>query len=101
MIILLIRLDYFEQRLRPIVSGINKTMVCWEELFDDGVPLDPNTIVQVWKNHNELQAVFILSFVLIPYSHKFTPRHTRSLSLFLFLICEIFKPIENDIVIQP
>jgi hypothetical protein len=51
--------DYFEQRLRPIVSQINKTMVCWEELFDDNVALDRNTIVQVWKNHDELQAVHI------------------------------------------
>jgi hypothetical protein len=51
--------DYFEQQLRPIVSQINKTMVCWEELFDDNVALDRNTIVQVWKNHDELQAVHL------------------------------------------
>jgi hexosaminidase len=54
--------NYFEQRLRPIVSEINRTIVCWEELFEDNVNLDKNTVVQVWKNHDRLQAVVQAGF---------------------------------------
>jgi hexosaminidase len=40
--------NYFESRLQPLLKAKNRTMVVWQELFNDGVTLDDDVIVNVW-----------------------------------------------------
>jgi hexosaminidase len=52
--------EYFESRLQKIVlpgvnGRINKKMVVWEELFENGIKLLDEVIVQVWSSRALLQ----------------------------------------------
>lgn len=54
--------QYFEQQLQAMVlpgfqNQINKKMVVWEELFENGVSLRSDIIVQVWSSRDLLQQV--------------------------------------------
>jgi len=40
-------LQYFEDQVTPIVQGANKNAVVWEDLFDNGIYLPSNYIVEV------------------------------------------------------
>lgn len=40
-------LQYFEDNLQPIVEGAGKSAVCWEDLYDDGVDVPSNYIIEV------------------------------------------------------
>jgi hexosaminidase len=42
--------QYFEQRLIPIVQETGKKYIVWQEIFDNGLKIDPQTIVDVWKD---------------------------------------------------
>ena len=42
--------QYYEQRLIDIVETTGKHYVVWQEIFDNGLKIDKNTIVDVWKN---------------------------------------------------
>jgi len=50
-------LTYFYQKLGPIVAPFNKTIVLWQDVFDDGVNVDPNYIIEVWRDRDELKQV--------------------------------------------
>ena len=39
-------LQYFEDQVAPIVQGANKNPVVWEDLFDNGIYLPSNYIVE-------------------------------------------------------
>jgi hypothetical protein len=41
--------SYYAQRLLAILGGMNSTVMCWEELFDNGLKLTTGTIVNVWR----------------------------------------------------
>jgi hexosaminidase len=41
--------DYYMRRVLDIVKGLNRSYVVWEEVFNDGVDLKPDTVVHVWK----------------------------------------------------
>jgi len=41
---------YYLQRLVEIVAKLNKKYIVWQDVFDDGVKMDKNTIVNVWKD---------------------------------------------------
>ena len=41
--------SYYAQRLLGILSDMNATVMCWEELFDNGLKLTTDTVVNVWK----------------------------------------------------
>jgi hexosaminidase len=54
--------EYFEQKLQAMVlpgnqNNISKKMVVWEELFENGVSLRSDVIVQVWSSRDLLQKV--------------------------------------------
>jgi hexosaminidase len=40
--------NYFESRLQPLLKAKGRSMVVWQELFNDGVTLDDDVIVNVW-----------------------------------------------------
>merc|ERR1712137_1228073 len=50
-------LQYFEDMVAPIVSGAGKNAVVWEDLYDDGVTLPSNYIVEVWPDQSTLQSL--------------------------------------------
>ena len=55
---------YYIHRLIDLLDGISfkkKTYLVWQEVFDNQVPLDPNTIVHIWKGNweNEMSQVSI------------------------------------------
>ncbi|XP_063170641.1 beta-hexosaminidase subunit alpha [Candoia aspera] len=41
--------SFYIQRLLAIVSSYHKGYVVWQEVFDNGVKVNPNTIIHVWK----------------------------------------------------
>lgn len=41
--------SYYAQRLLSILANQNSSVMCWEELFDNGLKLAPETIINVWK----------------------------------------------------
>jgi hexosaminidase len=48
-------LDYFESRLLSFVSkSLGKKPVVWQELFESGVRLPEETVVDVWQNWNDI-----------------------------------------------
>jgi len=49
--------NYFVGKTQVIAKQSSKTLINWQELFNDGISLQPNTIVQVWKDHETLDAV--------------------------------------------
>jgi hexosaminidase len=49
--------QYFETKLQAIVAQNNKTMVCWQELFNNGIVLKQDTIIEVWEDAETLQEV--------------------------------------------
>ena len=42
--------QFYEQRLIPIVQQTGKKYIVWQEIFDNGLKIDPRTIVDVWKD---------------------------------------------------
>ncbi len=40
--------QFYEQRLIPIVAATGKKYIVWQEIFDNGLKIDPHTIVDVW-----------------------------------------------------
>ncbi|XP_066514621.1 beta-hexosaminidase subunit beta isoform X2 [Hoplias malabaricus] len=60
--------SYYIQRLLDIVSSTNKGYMVWQEVFDNGVKLKADTVVEVWMNNNvekELQNVTGSGFTTI------------------------------------
>uniref|UniRef100_A0AAR2K5U4 Beta-hexosaminidase n=1 Tax=Pygocentrus nattereri TaxID=42514 RepID=A0AAR2K5U4_PYGNA len=60
--------SYYIQRLLDIVSTTNKGYMVWQEVFDNGVKLKGDTVVEVWMNNNvdkELQNVTGSGFTAI------------------------------------
>ncbi|KAI4893039.1 hypothetical protein NFI96_020154 [Prochilodus magdalenae] len=60
--------SYYIQRLLDIVSTTNKGYMVWQEVFDNGVKLKADTVVEVWMNNNvdaELQNVTGSGFTTI------------------------------------
>lgn len=41
--------DYYVLKALDIVKALNKSYIVWEEVFNDGVDLKKDTVVQVWK----------------------------------------------------
>ena len=42
---------YFEQRLLSILQAQNSSYMAWQELFDNGAKLHPDTVIEVWKGN--------------------------------------------------
>jgi hexosaminidase len=49
--------QYFEDTLRSDIKMLNQTIVVWEDLFDNGVYLDPSTIIEVWQSQPTIKPV--------------------------------------------
>jgi len=46
--------NYYIEGINGILANHRKTMLVWQEAFDDGANLSNDTIVQVWKGINEM-----------------------------------------------
>ncbi|KAG8130983.1 hypothetical protein E2320_017606 [Naja naja] len=42
--------SYYVEKILDIVSSLNKKSIVWQEVFDDRAKLQPDTVVEVWKN---------------------------------------------------
>jgi len=42
--------SYYEQNLLNIVNHTGKDYIGWQEIFDNGLDISPNTVVNVWKD---------------------------------------------------
>jgi hexosaminidase len=45
--------EYFETRLLEIVSGLGKTPIVWQEVFNLNLTIPNNTIIDVWKGFDK------------------------------------------------
>mmetsp|Transcript_13712 Transcript_13712/g.43349 ORF Transcript_13712/g.43349 Transcript_13712/m.43349 type:complete len:396 (+) Transcript_13712:162-1349(+) len=43
--------EAFELKLLEITAAVGKSYVCWQEVFDNGVQLLPDTVVHAWKGY--------------------------------------------------
>lgn len=43
-------MQYFEDNMNQILTNVNRRPVVWQEPFQNGVKLPPNTIVEAWKD---------------------------------------------------
>eukprot|EP01120_Amphizonella_sp_Union-15-10_P015421 TRINITY_DN793_c0_g1_i1.p2 TRINITY_DN793_c0_g1~~TRINITY_DN793_c0_g1_i1.p2 ORF type:complete len:233 (-),score=41.39 TRINITY_DN793_c0_g1_i1:56-754(-) len=42
--------QYYERKLLDIVAAAGKSYIIWEDVFDNGVVIQPNTVVDVWRS---------------------------------------------------
>jgi len=55
--------QYFEDNLFSAIKPLNKTVVVWEDLFDNKIQLDTGrTIIQVWKSIMEIKPIVEAGF---------------------------------------
>lgn len=41
--------SYYEEKLLNIVEGLGQSYIVWEEVFNNGLKIKPDTIIHVWK----------------------------------------------------
>ncbi|RWS27388.1 beta-hexosaminidase subunit beta-like isoform X2 [Leptotrombidium deliense] len=41
--------DYYMNKFSKIITNLNKKYIVWQEVYEENLRLQPNTIVQVWK----------------------------------------------------
>eukprot|EP01133_Synstelium_polycarpum_P012290 gene12290-14407_t len=49
--------QYFEDQVTSILAGLGKTKVVWNDPFQNGVKLAPDTVIQVWDSTTLLQEI--------------------------------------------
>nr|XP_033785175.1 LOW QUALITY PROTEIN: beta-hexosaminidase subunit beta [Geotrypetes seraphini] len=50
--------SYYIQNILDIVSSFNKGYIVWQEVFDNGVKIKQDTIVEVWKEANLNEEIY-------------------------------------------
>eukprot|EP01094_Clydonella_sp_ATCC50884_P010127 TRINITY_DN1968_c0_g1_i1.p1 TRINITY_DN1968_c0_g1~~TRINITY_DN1968_c0_g1_i1.p1 ORF type:complete len:548 (+),score=159.09 TRINITY_DN1968_c0_g1_i1:50-1693(+) len=50
-------LQYFETNMQKVLANVGKKPVVWEDLFDAGIQLSPDTIVEIWDGSTTLKKV--------------------------------------------
>jgi len=45
--------NFFENKLLDIVGGLNKSYMVWQEIFNNGLKVKPDTIIDVWKGFDK------------------------------------------------
>ncbi|XP_062828396.1 beta-hexosaminidase subunit beta [Anolis carolinensis] len=43
--------SYYIEKILDIMSSVNKKSIVWQEVFDNGVQLQPDTVIEVWLSH--------------------------------------------------
>lgn len=49
--------QYFENRIEPMIKGQNKSIVIWEDLYNSGVEIPMDYLVEVWMDQFTLQQI--------------------------------------------
>lgn len=49
--------QYFEDAYQAMAAALNRTVLIWEDPFDNGLKIPPETIIEVWRSQATLQQV--------------------------------------------
>ncbi|KAL6030553.1 hypothetical protein STEG23_007352 [Scotinomys teguina] len=47
--------SFYMKKILDIITSLKKRSIVWQEVFDNQVELQPNTVVEVWKNEGYLE----------------------------------------------
>ncbi|XP_051028556.1 beta-hexosaminidase subunit beta [Acomys russatus] len=49
--------SFYIKKILDIITPLKKSSIVWQEVFEDGVTLQPGTVVEVWKSENYLEVL--------------------------------------------
>ena len=53
---------YYTSRLLKIVKDLKKKVTVWQDVYDNGVKLDKETQIQIWKDTNTRELFYLFIF---------------------------------------
>ncbi|XP_054908562.1 beta-hexosaminidase subunit beta isoform X1 [Poeciliopsis prolifica] len=59
--------SFYIQKLLDIVAATNKGYIVWQEVFDNGVKLKPDTLIHIWKGTQEAYQSEMARITLVGY----------------------------------
>ncbi|CAG2115884.1 unnamed protein product [Medioppia subpectinata] len=82
--------EYFFKRLIKNISGLNKSWIVWQEVFDRNISIPNNTIVNVWKQNfnTELYELTKLDYEVILSSCWYLNKISYGYDWFQYYTCD-------------